>query len=284
MQKQRRDLFTKNKDIIVQKLSNHKILTTEQLSSYLEKFKENNLVTKNLYYSKFLLKLIDLGLQQHTVLIKGVSKTRYTFDTNLDSYAFVNSFEKYGFFSMSTALNIQGFTNFNKDFIFYSNEQQAKDYYRKDENLSQKSIDNAFSKEYRYTHKRVKYMDKSIVILNPKHTNEIGVIDFKEYRVSSINRVFVEMIVNLQYFKSYNTILDVFQALKNELNIDEIFHIIQEFKFIYPYFQLFGFTLEKLGYKRNELFKFSNEIEDLKFYTQKNLEKYTLDEYWNIYY
>ncbi len=284
MKKKKRDLFTKNKDIIIQELSSHKILTSEQLSNYLDKFKESKLVTKNLYYSKFLLKLIDLGLQQHTVLIKGVSKTRYTFKTDLDQYAFVNSFEKYGFFSMSTALNIQDYTNFNNNFIFYSNEQQAKNYYNKLENLSQKSIDNAFSKAYRYTHKRVKYMDKSIVILNPKHTNEVGVIDFKEYRVSSINRVFVEMIVNLQYFKSYNTILNIFQPLKDKLNIDEIFHIIKEFEFIYPYFQLFGFTLEKLGFKKNELTKFSNEIEKLKFYTQKNLEKYNLDNYWNIYY
>lgn len=284
MKKEKRDLFTKNQDTILEELSQYKILSTEQLSSFLDKFKDNGLVTKNLYYSKFLLKLIDLGLQQHTVLIKGVSKTRYTFHERLDEYAFVDSFEKNGFFSMSTALNIQGYSSFNDNFIFYSNEQPSKEEYSSKEALSQESIDKAFSKEYRYTHKRVKYLDKSIVLLNPKHTNEIGVINFNGFKVSSINRAFVEMFVNLQYFKSFDTLLKVFEPLKNQLNQKQIFNIIKEFNFIYPYFQFFGFALEKLGFERDKLIEFSNEIQDLKFYTQKNLKKYTLDNYWNIYY
>lgn len=280
----KRDLFTKNKDIILNLLSTHKVLTHSQLSSFLEKFKEDGIIAKNLYFSKFLLKLIDLGLQQHTVLIKGISKTRYTFDSNLDVYAFVDSFEKYGFFSMNTALNIQGISNFKSDFIFYSNEQPPKDYYTNDILLSQENIDKAFSKDYRYTHKRAKYLDKSIVILNPKHTSEVGVIEYKGFKVSSINRAFVEMIVNLQYFKSFDIVVESFKSLKKDLNIDKIYHIIDEFEFIYPYFQLFGFALEKLGFKKNELNKFSDNIEDLKFYTQKSLEKYDFDTYWNIYY
>ena len=92
------------------------------------------------------------------------------------------------------------------------------------------------------------------------------------------------MIVNLQYFKSFDIVIDIFKPLKKHLVLNEIYHIIEKFEFIYPYFQLIGFALEKLGFKKNELNKFSANIEELKFYTQKNLEKYEFDNYWNIYY
>lgn len=279
----KKDLFSKNKDVIFKEISKYRVLTSAQLSDLLDTFKDKGLTSQSLSYSKYLLKLIELGLQQHTVLLKGVPKTRYTFDTNLDEYAFINSFEKNGFFSMSTALNLQGYSNFNKNYIFFSTEQSSKEEYSS-RNIIQENIDSAFKKEYRYTHKRVKYFDKNIVLLNPKHTNEIGVIEYGNYNVSNINRVFVEMIVNVQYFKSYTAVLDVLKPLKDKFDINEIFLISKKFDFIYPYIQLFGFTLEKIGFTKEELNRFSDEIKNLRFYTQKNMGAYLFDNYWKIYY
>ena len=72
--------------------------------------------------------------------------------------------------------------------------------------------------------------------------------------------------------------------IKDKLNLDTIYNIIDKFDFIYPYFQLAGFYLEKIGFSKVELEKFYTKRSELNFYTQKNKNQYGFDGYWKIYY
>jgi len=149
--------------------------------------------------------------------------------------------------------------------------------------LTQSAIDNAFSKPYRRTQSVGVLNDKNIVILTPKYSNKIGVInDF--IPKSSINRALVEMIIHVEYFRNSQEIIQTYLPLKTKININEVYKIVAALDLIYPYFQCVGFYLQKIGFTLEELIQFKQQVKNLKFYTDKNQDRYLFDDYWQMYY
>lgn len=279
----KQDYFTFNKEDILKTIQAYEFLSQEQLKEILEQLKDKSLVSSSLSYNSFLLKLIDKGLIQKSITIRGHIKTRYTFSQDFNIYDFCNSLEKNSFFSMSTALNIQALSDFREEYIFVSKERSTK-IEQGNVTLTQENIDNAFSKKPRRTNAYDKIDNHVVVLLEANKTDTFEVIEYNGYRVSSVNRAFVEMITNVQYLQSSETIIEVFTKIKEKLNLDTIYTIIEKFDFIYPYFQLAGFYLEQIGLLKAELIKFYDKKSKLNFYTQKNKNHYEFDEYWKVYY
>ena len=279
----KQDYFTFNKEDILKTIQAYEFLSQEQLKEILEQLKDKSLVSSSLSYNSFLLKLIDKGLIQKSITIRGHIKTRYTFSQDFNIYDFCNSLEKNSFFSMSTALNLQGLSDFRSDYIFVSKERSTR-IEQGSITLNQENIDNAFSKKPRRTNAYDKIDNHIVVLLEANNTDGFGIVEYDRYRVSSINRAFVEMITNIHYFQSSQNLIQVLENIKNRLDIDKIYTIIEKFDFIYPYFQLAGFYLEKIGFSKAELVKFYDKKSKLNFYTQKNKNHYEFDEYWKVYY
>lgn len=279
----REDYYTQNKEQILYTLKKKGFFSINDITSILDELKEENLVSNSLTQNDFYLKLLDDGLVAHTITIRDIEKIRYTLNKEFNIYDFVYSLEKNGFFSMFTSLNIQGLTNFRDNFIFISKERMKRvNFNSKD--ITQEAIDKAFTNKPRRTKAHDTIYNYNVVILESNNTQEIGIIKYKGYKISSINRAFVEIISNIQYSKTPDDVIYEFKNLKDKLDINEIFNIIEKFDFVYPYYQLAGYYLEKIGFLKEELYKFFNKKTDLIFYTIKNKEKYTLDEYWSIQY
>ncbi|MFW3371397.1 hypothetical protein ACN9J5_01145 [Aliarcobacter butzleri] len=279
----REDYYTQNKKEILRIVKKKAFFSINDITSILDELKEENLVSNSLTQNDFYLKLLDDGLVAHTITIRDIEKIRYTLNKEFNIYDFVYSLEKNGFFSMFTSLNIQGLTNFRDNFIFISKERMKRVNF-KSKDITQEAIDKAFTNKPRRTKAYATIYNYNIVILESNNTQEIGIIKYKGYKISSINRVFVEIISNIQYSKTPDDVIYEFKNLKDKLDINEIFNIIEKFDFVYPYYQLAGYYLEKIGFLKEELSKFFNKKTDLIFYTIKNKEKYTLDEYWAIKY
>lgn len=279
----KQDYFTLNKEDILTTIQAYSFLSIEQLREILQQLKNRSLVSRSLSFNSFLLRLIDEGLSQKSITIRGHTKTRYTFSSDFNIYDFCNSLEKNSFYSMSTALNIQGFSNFRQEYIFVSKERITR-IEQVDISLTQQNIDDAFNKKPRRTNAYDKINKHIIVMLEANHTEAFEIIQHGSYRVSSINRAFVEMITNVHYFQSSQKIIETFKKIKNVLDIDKIYIIIEKFDFIYPYFQLAGFYLEQIGFTKVELKKFYMKSSTLKFYTEKNKNQYEFNEYWKIYF
>ncbi len=278
-----KSLLEKNKDIISNMLHEKAIFHRNELNAVIFELKHKRLISQSISYHSTYEFFLQLGLFVHVVELNGKFVERYSMKKNIDIYQLANSIKANSFFSMSTALNLQKYTNFMDEFVFVSSEQSAKTSYEKYE-LSQESIDRAYRKEYRVTKKYGLFQDVHIVQLYPKNNNKFEVIDFNGFKISSINRAFVEMVVNVQYFRSSRVILQIFSDLTLELDVNRIFKAIESFNFIYPYYQLFGHLLERLGFIRASLKQFEQKISDLKFYTDKNQQDYLYDEYWKVYY
>lgn len=279
----KKSLFLQNKKQILFYMKNLGYLSEKELKKVLAHLKKDFLLPISLSYNNFLLSLIDEGLVQFNVSIRGHLKVRYTFDKELKIYDFCNSLEKDSYFSMTTSLNLQDLCDFRQKYIFVSKERKAR-LKQKNLTLSQKDIDLAFKKEPRRTKAYDKIKDFTVILLESNNTSSYGIEDFNGYKISSQNRAFVEIISNVHYFQSTKNVIDIFSKIKNKLNLDEIYQIIEKFDFVYSYFQIGGFYLEKIGFKKEELLKFHKRKTNLRYYTQKNQSNYNFDNYWGVYF
>lgn len=94
----KQDYFTLNKKEVLKTIQAYEFLSQEQLKEILEQLKDKSLVSNSLSFNYFLLKLIDEGLIQKSITIRGHIKTRYTFNQDFNIYDFCNSLEKNSFF------------------------------------------------------------------------------------------------------------------------------------------------------------------------------------------
>ncbi|MCC2644890.1 MAG: hypothetical protein K0R94_668, partial [Burkholderiales bacterium] len=275
------DKFTKNINQITEIARSQHIYSMAELRALLQTLKDKGLISQSCTFDLFYKRSLEIGLTEHTIFIGTKDVSKFSFDKEINIYHFAYSLKKNSFFSMSTSLNLQGYSNYRDNFIFISSELTKKNI--NSTKLTQESIDEAFSKPYRRTHFIGKYMDKNIVYLTPKYTKNYAVTQ-KTWPMSSINRALVEMIINVQYFRNSLEIIQTFMPLKIKIDTKEVFNIINEFDLIYPYFQCIGYYLEKIGFTKSELLKFKSKVSELKFYTDKNKDKYKFDNYWNMFY
>ncbi|MCB4762039.1 MAG: hypothetical protein LGB78_06355 [Sulfurovum sp.] len=285
MEKTKRDLFSKNietiKDLLQKK---NKLYSLEDLNLLLGRLKTKRLIAQDVSSRRFFDLLQNrLGLKTYSVSSKKINKVRYSLYSDINIYDFVSTFEKQGFFSMTTALNIQQLSNQKDNFVFFSKELSLKKYFGNNL-LVQDDIDQAYQKEYRFTRSIASYEDKHIIYLTPKNTKCFEVIEYDGYAVSSVHRAFVEMIMNVQYFKNFDTVIKIFEPLKDKLDPKKVFDVVRSFNPIYPYYQLVGFSLHRIGFDEKNLVLFKEHVTDLKFYTEKNKHKYSFDNDWNMYY
>lgn len=281
----KKDLFTKNLDKILEISKKVDFYSSKELRLLMNKLKDNGYIAQSLNFNTFYNRLVENGLKQEIVTINENNIVRYFFNTNLDIFKKSLALQKGSFLSMSTALNYQGLSDFSDNFIYISKEQPDKNIYLYNDNkLSQEKIDSAFKKDYRRTKSFGKIEDKFVVLLNPKYSANYEVIKYNDIMVSSINRALIEMIVNVQYFKSSKKIIEAFRPIKNSIVLEKVYNTLEHFNFIYPYYQCVGFYLEKIGFNKDELKSFTHKISSFDFYTEKNLDSYSYDVFWKIYY
>lgn len=277
----RKDYFTKNTDKIKSISKEKDSYSLVELVSLSKNLKERSLISNSMQFGKFYDRLVDIGLLSFSVFMDGKYLTRYSFYEDLPDEKVLISLKKNAFFSMSSALNYQGLSEYRDNFVFISQEQSDKGF--NDVKLTQEAIDRAFLKDYRKTHMIGEYNKKHIVFLQPKYTKQFGVIEIDGIRVSSIERTLIEMVINVQYFRNSKEIINVFSRIKHHIKVDSVFKILEEFNLIYPYFQSLGFFLEKIGFKKEELFEFKDNISEFDFYTDKAQKEYIYNEYWKMY-
>ncbi len=279
----REDYYTQNKDYILDIVKKKDFMSIVDIENLLYELKKEKLVSIGLTSNDFLLKLLDDGLAVYSVKIRNIIKARYILSEKFDIYDFAYSLENRSFFPMFTALNIQKLSDFRNNFVFVSKERSQRTSF-KSKDINQEAIDIAFAKKPRLTQARDKINGFNLVVLESNNTEEFEIIEYGNYKVSSVNRAFVEIISNIQYFKSSEDVIEQFSAIYKEFNLNKIYEVIEKFDFVYPYYQLAGYYLEQIGYSRTELNKFHKKKTKLKFYTVKNKESYSFDDYWNIYY
>lgn len=256
---------------------------TPTIYSILIKLKSKSYIPKSMSLEKFIQKLTENEvLILETICVNDVFYTRFSRDKKVNFLQLFYSIRTNGFFSMSTALNMQNLSTYKEENIFISKELTPK--HESKVVLFQDNIDSAFKKKYRITKKIGKHKNHNLILLDPKHTDNYEVIVVNKMRVSSINRALVEMIINIQYFRSIENLLEIFKPLANKIVPNKVFLVLKRMNLIYPYYNSVGFFLELLGVEEKELTDFKANISPLRFYFEKRKERYDFNAQWNVYY
>ncbi len=205
--------------------------------------------------------------------------------TNLDVGLAI---KKGGYLSYYTSLQIHELTLQIPKTIYVSYDKGYTSKRTTEIILQQENVDKAFSKEQRQSSDIYKSeMSDGVryLFLQKKHLSEnIGVITINEKKVTDIERTLIDISVRPSYSGGVFEVLTAFESAKDRLNLEKLNTYLNELNYIYPYHQLIGFYLEKVGYKKSELTLFSDKITSINFYLTYNLSKKRLDDFWNIYY
>jgi predicted transcriptional regulator of viral defense system len=167
----------------------------------------------------------------------------------------------------------------------YVNHEQSKKNNSKNKVIPQKNIDFAFTKPMRSTNNYLDYNNQRIYIVNSQYSNNLGVIERGNIRVTDIERTLIDITVRPQYSGGVFEVLNIFKKAKGEASVNRIAAYLKKLDYIYPYHQAIGFYLEKAGYKEHTLnliekkFSFEND-----FYLTYNIENKEYNNRWKIYF
>ncbi|MDM1482003.1 type IV toxin-antitoxin system AbiEi family antitoxin domain-containing protein [Myroides odoratimimus] len=196
--------------------------------------------------------------------------------------------KKEGFISYYSALSFHGLTLQIPKTIYVSYPKSSPlSLNANGTNLTQENIDNAFSKPQRvssqvFTSKidNVKY-----VFIQKKYTeNDIGIIPIESIRISNLERTLIDITVRPVYSGGVFEVLNAYKASIGIIDTDLLYLYLTELDYIYPYFQLVGFYLEKAGFDQKDILKFQKKISEYRFYMTYNIANKSYDEKWKIYF
>ncbi|MGE7880302.1 type IV toxin-antitoxin system AbiEi family antitoxin domain-containing protein [Peribacillus muralis] len=232
------------------------------------------LVTK-----KHILKPLEFGTES-----RKVKKYIYTKNSNIDINLLALSLYSNSYLSHYSAVMFHDLT----DEIIkskYVNHEQSKKEKKGTITIAQQNIDNAFSKPMRSTNNFLDYNEQRIYIINGKFSDNLGVINRNNIKVTDIERTLIDITVRPQYAGGVYEVLKTFKKAQGEASVNRIATYLKKLEYIYPYHQAIGFYLERAGYKENAINSFESKFSlNQNFYLTYDMKDTAYDKRWQLYY
>lgn len=198
--------------------------------------------------------------------------------------------KKEGHLSNYTAMQIHQLTLQVPKSIYVSYDKYPDRHYDTSINrqdLTQEAIDKAFEKPQRVTSEvyrneadntRYFYIQKKN---DPKHT---GILEESGLFYTDLERTLIDIAIRPGYSGGVLEVLQAFINAKPRVDVNKLKLYLDELDYIYPYYQLIGFYLDKANYNSNQLIPFLNERTELNFYLTYSMSNKVFDTKWRIYY
>lgn len=202
-----------------------------------------------------------------------------------NKFDIAQTIKKEGYLSFYSACQIHQLTLQNPKSVYISYDKHG--WHENTDLIEQADIDNAFSKPQRQSSEIYKSeIDDIRYVLVQKKTDSlfVGVTKDGNVHYTDLERTLIDITIRPAYSGGVFEVLEAYINAKGRADLNRVIQYLDHLDYVYPYYQLVGFYLDKAGYAEEDLSLFLERRKDLKFYLTYNIVNKKLDQKWNIYY
>lgn len=215
------------------------------------------------------------------------SEKKIFIEKNVSKQYVAQTIKKEGYLSNYSAMQIHQLTLQIPKSIYLSYGKGKEIHRGVRGELTQKSIDSAFSKPQRITSEvyRSEVDNTRFFFIQKAYNKEkVGIVEKDGLFFTDLERTLLDIAIRPGYSGGVFEVLEAFINSHEKVNIDKLDLYLTQLDYMYPYHQLIGFYLDKAGCADAKLTKFLNKRTNLNFYLTYNMSNVLFDEKWKIYY
>lgn len=259
------------------------------LRSFLQSNRKQLGITKSLGIEQLIQYLTELELiAEYRLSFSHDSFRRYA-PPETSLYTVVASFYQRGYLSHYSALFLHQLTTQIPKTVYLNWEQSPKPQRSTRSGLVQANIDQAFQRPQRKTNNYATFEDQTIIILNGKHTHNLGVHDIalndeEIISVTGLERTLIDISVRPSYAGGAGQVLEAFEKAKEQgVSINRLVSLLKKLDYVYPYHQVIGFYLERAGYAENQIAMLERLEQTHDFYLDYALKNPDYNKRWRLF-
>jgi len=205
----------------------------------------------------------------------------------VSSYQIALSVRPRSYLSHGTAVSLHALTDQIPKTIYVNQEQSPKPLPSGE--LTQSSIDRAFSSQQRKSGYILDYEQWRIVLLNGKSTGNLGVVNVggplqERLDVTSIERTLIDIAVRPIYAGGVFQVLEAYKSAKDRVSVNTLIATLKKLNYVYPYHQVIGFYMQRAGYEEKRYERLKNLGLNFNFYLTYGMKDAEFNREWHLHY
>jgi predicted transcriptional regulator of viral defense system len=262
------------------------VLRRQEIDRLLEHNRERWQLAHTTYITGFIRSLVGEGLlREITLAFPRRPETIYVYG-NPSTLAIAAGIRPKAYLCHHTAVRLHGLSGDNSKTIYTNVEQRP--ILAPDGPLLQHAIDRAFRTRQRVTKYRAKLGSCTLVIVNGKHTDRLGVVNVQHeggesLDVTGLERTLIDIAVRPAYAGGPSNVLAAYRKAKDRLSVEALADTLTRLEYVYPYRQAIGFYLDRAGCSPQKLERFREPAFTHDFYLDYAIKNPTYSKNWRLY-
>jgi predicted transcriptional regulator of viral defense system len=212
--------------------------------------------------------------------------TRYSWG-NASTYELALSLSTRGYLSHATAVALHALTDLIPKTHYLNVEQSPKP--APAGTLTQRSLDQAFSREQRQSNLTYEHDEWSVKIISGKNTHSLGVEELvgpsqEPLQSTNLERTLIDIVVRPAYAGGIFQVLEAYRTAQDRVSTNRLASTLKKLDYVYPYHQAIGFLMELAGYGEARCAMLRQLGLHFDFYLVHGLKKPQYSKEWRLYY